>query len=48
MVFANNTLTLNHKSGLSVDFNALDALRKVSNGKQTIKVAHSDTWKDSR
>ncbi|XP_072391762.1 TIP41-like protein [Diabrotica undecimpunctata] len=48
MVFPNNKLNLNHKSGFSVEFNALDALKSVSNGKQSIKVAHSDAWKDSR
>ncbi|XP_057660256.1 TIP41-like protein [Diorhabda carinulata] len=48
MVFPNNRLTVCHKSGLTLDFNALDALKQVSNGKQYIQVAHSDTWKESR
>ncbi|KAJ8929504.1 hypothetical protein NQ314_017797 [Rhamnusium bicolor] len=48
MVFPNNKLTLTHTSGVYIEFNALDALKRVDNGKQSIKVAHSETWKESR
>lgn len=48
MVFPNNILYLTHVSGAQVEFNALDALRKVCNGKLPIKVACADVWKESR
>ncbi|CAH1159651.1 unnamed protein product [Phaedon cochleariae] len=49
MVFPNNKLTLSHLSGVSIEFNALGALKMVCNGKEhQIKVACSDTWKESR
>ncbi|GJQ81204.1 hypothetical protein Trydic_g23372 [Trypoxylus dichotomus] len=48
MVFPNNILYLIHSSGAQVEFNALDALRKVCNGKLPIKVACADVWKESR
>lgn len=48
MVFPNNRLILKHISGVSIEFNALDALRKVCNGKQILKVACSEEWKESR
>ncbi|XP_023016005.1 TIP41-like protein [Leptinotarsa decemlineata] len=50
MVFPNNRLILTHKTGAFIEFNALDALRQVCNGKEYIKVevAYSETWKESR
>lgn len=48
MVFAKNTLTLKHSSGVQIEFNALDALKRVSNGKQSMKVAYSDAWRETR
>lgn len=48
MVFPNNVLYLIHSSGAQIEFNALDALRKVCNGKLPIKVACADVWKESR
>lgn len=48
MVFPNNSLHLMHTSGCKIEFNALDALKHVSNGKLTLKVACSDAWKESR
>lgn len=48
MVFPNNVLKLTHDSGCSIEFNALDSLVKVSNGKQVVKIACSDSWKESR
>ncbi|KAG5882117.1 hypothetical protein JTB14_016880 [Gonioctena quinquepunctata] len=50
MVFPNNTLILTHKSGGFMEFNALDALRKVCNGKdyKKVEVAYSEAWKESR
>lgn len=48
MVFPNNKLILSHKSGIKIEFNALDALKLVSNGKNSVKVACSDSWKETR
>jgi len=48
MVFANNVLYLTHVSGGQIQFNTLDALKHVSNGKLPLKVACSDAWKESR
>ncbi|VEN53842.1 unnamed protein product [Callosobruchus maculatus] len=48
MVFPNNKLILKHNSGAWIEFNALDALKKVCNGKQNLKVACSEEWKETR
>ncbi|EFA01841.1 TIP41-like protein [Tribolium castaneum] len=48
MVFPNNVLTLTHSSGGQIEFNALDALKTVANGKLPIKVACSEEWSESR
>lgn len=48
MVFPNNILTLKHQDGASMQFNALDALRTVSNGKINIQLACAEAWKESR
>lgn len=48
MVFPNNVMVLQHENGCGIEFNALDALRRVSNGKLSVKVACSEEWKESR
>lgn len=48
MVFSKNKLVLTHKNGATIEFNPLDALSKVQNGKSTIHVACADEWKSSR
>jgi len=48
MVFPNNSLELKHTSGCKIEFNALDALKRVSNGKMAVKIACADAWKESR
>jgi type 2A phosphatase activator TIP41 len=48
MVFPNNSLQLMHTSGCNIEFNALDALKHVSNGKLAVKIACADAWKESR
>lgn len=47
MVFPNNKLMLVHPSGVKFEFNALDALKKVSSG-NPIQVACSEAWKETR
>ena len=48
MVFANNLLQLIHKNGFRIEFNALDALKRVSNGKPPLKIACAEAWKETR
>ncbi|XP_063234599.1 TIP41-like protein [Bacillus rossius redtenbacheri] len=48
MVFPSSVLWLKHASGRGIEFRALDALQRVCNGKQGIKIACSDSWKESR
>lgn len=48
MVFPNNVLTLKHQDGALLQFNALDALRHVSNGKINVQLACAEAWKESR
>jgi hypothetical protein len=48
MVFPNNILTVSHISGGQIEFNALDALKTVANGKLPIKVACSEEWNETR
>lgn len=48
MVFSKNNLILTHASGAKIEFNPLDALMKVENGKSLIHVACAEEWKSSR
>lgn len=48
MVFPNNILTLKHSDGAVLQFNALDALKRVSNGKIHLQLACAEAWKESR
>lgn len=48
MVFPNNVLSLVHQDGPSLQFNALDALKYVSNGKINVQLACAEAWKESR
>ncbi|KAL0121295.1 hypothetical protein PUN28_008749 [Cardiocondyla obscurior] len=48
MVFPNNVLSLVHQNGPMLQFNALDALRYVSNGKINVQLACAEAWKESR
>lgn len=48
MVFPNNVLSLTHQNGALLQFNALDALRYVSNGKINVQLAYAEAWKESR
>lgn len=48
MVFNKNVLTLKHKSGAKIEFNALEALKCVKSCRDNLKVACSKEWKESR
>lgn len=48
MVFPNNILTLIHPTGGKIEFNTLDALKLVSNGRLALQVACAEAWKETR
>lgn len=48
MVFHNNSLTLEHENGARLEFNPMEALKKVRNEKLDLKVSCSEEWKESR
>ncbi|XP_001601371.1 TIP41-like protein [Nasonia vitripennis] len=48
MVFPNNVLHLKHKNGAFLEFRALNALQRVSNGKINIQLACAEAWRESR
>lgn len=48
MVFPRNVFKLQHQNGFSIEFNALDALKRVIVGEMSVKVACSEDWKLSR
>ncbi|XP_030758492.1 TIP41-like protein [Sitophilus oryzae] len=48
MVFPRNVLTVVHPSGGKIEFNTLDALKKVCNGKLPVQVACSVEWQSTR
>nr|CAG4645594.1 EOG090X07SL [Lynceus sp. MCZ IZ 141354] len=48
MVFPENVLRIQHNSGFGIEFNALDALKQVSDKEDTVKVAVAEAWKESR
>ena len=48
MVFGDNVLRVEHASGCSVEFNALDALRKVDAHHDKMKVAAAEEWQEAR
>lgn len=48
MVFHKNVLRLEHESGAVLEFNPMDALKLVENGKMGPKVACAGEWRESR
>ena len=49
MVFGDNSLTISHESGCSIEFNSLDALCQVGHEvPKDIRVASADDWQSSR
>jgi type 2A phosphatase activator TIP41 len=48
MVFADNLLRLEHAAGFGIEFNALDALKRVDAHNDLLKVAVSDAWREAR
>ncbi|XP_028322415.1 TIP41-like protein isoform X1 [Gouania willdenowi] len=48
MLFGENILRVQHVDGYGIEFNAIDALKKVSNMEDTVKVACAQEWQESR
>ena len=48
MVFDNNLLSISHRSGGSISFNSLDALKCVNDREDSLQVAHAEVWKEAR
>ncbi|CAK1578489.1 unnamed protein product [Parnassius mnemosyne] len=48
MVFPKNILRLSHESGATINFNPLDALKRVSSRVEAIEVACAEAWQESR
>ncbi|XP_045121758.1 TIP41-like protein isoform X2 [Portunus trituberculatus] len=48
MVFADNTLQVQHREGGTITFTALDALRSVNTRESSVQVAHAAVWREAR
>lgn len=48
MLFGDNVLRIQHKDGYGIEFNAIDALKRVSSMEDTVKVACAQEWQESR
>lgn len=48
MVFHKNIMSLSHKNGARLEFNPMDALRRVESGKPSLQVACAEEWQESR
>lgn len=48
MLFASNSLRLEHHDGFGIEFNPTDALKLVDNQKEHIKVAYAEEWQKNR
>lgn len=48
MVFGENLLQITHENGFGIQFNAFDALKKVDNKCDLMKVAVAEEWQSKR
>ncbi|XP_006806829.2 TIP41-like protein [Neolamprologus brichardi] len=48
MLFGDNILRIQHTDGYGIEFNAVDALKRVSNMEHSVKVACAQEWQESR
>lgn len=48
MLFGDNVLRIQHTDGYGIEFNAIDALRRVNNMEDAVKVACAQEWQESR
>ncbi|XP_041935314.1 TIP41-like protein [Alosa pseudoharengus] len=48
MLFGDNVLRIQHSDGFGIEFNAIDALKRVNNLQDSVKVACAQEWQESR
>ncbi|XP_018610701.1 TIP41-like protein [Scleropages formosus] len=48
MLFGDNFLHIQHTDGFGIEFNAIDALKRVNNMEDSVKVACAQEWQESR
>ncbi|KAM6983782.1 TIP41-like protein [Tautogolabrus adspersus] len=48
MLFGDNVLRIQHTDGFGIEFNAIDALKRVNNMEDAVKVACAQEWQESR
>ncbi|XP_018556437.1 TIP41-like protein isoform X2 [Lates calcarifer] len=48
MLFGDNVLRIQHTEGYGIEFNAIDALKRVNNMEDAVKVACAQEWQESR
>ncbi|XP_062341087.1 TIP41-like protein [Osmerus eperlanus] len=48
MLFGDNVLRIQHTDGYGIEFNAVDALKRVNNMQDSVKVACAQEWQESR
>ncbi|XP_048873698.1 TIP41-like protein isoform X2 [Brienomyrus brachyistius] len=48
MLFGDNVLRIQHTDGFGIEFNAIDALKRVNNMEDSVKVACAQEWQESR
>ncbi|XP_035985256.1 TIP41-like protein isoform X3 [Fundulus heteroclitus] len=48
MLFGDNVLRIQHTDRYGIEFNAIDALKRVNNMEDTVKVACAQEWQDTR
>ncbi|KAI3373382.1 hypothetical protein L3Q82_021932 [Scortum barcoo] len=48
MLFGDNVLRIQHTDGYGIEFNAIDALKRVSKMEDAVKVACAQEWQESR
>ncbi|XP_016521660.1 TIP41-like protein isoform X5 [Poecilia formosa] len=48
MLYGDNVLRIQHIDHYGIEFNAIDALKKVNNMEDTVKVACAQEWQESR
>lgn len=48
MLFGDNVLRIQHSDSFGIEFNAFDALKRVNNMEDSVKVACAQEWLESR
>ncbi|XP_061558592.1 TIP41-like protein isoform X2 [Phycodurus eques] len=48
MLFGDNILRIQHSDGFGIEFNAIDALKRINNLDDTVQVACAQQWQESR